>query len=206
MARWADGCSSRSVKFVQVETYVGVANMVGQHGIIARQFRAPIRYEAVAACSEGLEAKALEPRRPSTCRASACGLAGGGWAKLESLARSMLWAWRAGLRLYDSSRSGHRLHQLRKQYSKYPSRPPQKNEQPGDSSLPTVMPDRPQKVEARPVQLRATLVSSTVTAKAHDPGLTGPWSGLSVPGRSWRRHAGTVASLARSKTDCEVKP
>src|SRR5262249_35772182 len=49
-----------AVQLVQVEPYVWVANMVGQHGVRGGSRTPPIRYEAVRACLEKVTRVARE--------------------------------------------------------------------------------------------------------------------------------------------------
>ena len=49
-----------AVQFVQVESYIWVANMVAQRGIKRGSSGPPIRYEAVASCLEQVAVKARE--------------------------------------------------------------------------------------------------------------------------------------------------
>ncbi|MGM9348786.1 macro domain-containing protein [Streptomyces salinarius] len=74
-----------AVRFVQVEPYVWVANMIGQRGMRTGSKGAPVRYEAIATAlghvadrAAGLEASVHMPR-------IGCGLAGGKWSRVEPL-------------------------------------------------------------------------------------------------------------------------
>jgi O-acetyl-ADP-ribose deacetylase (regulator of RNase III) len=71
-----------AVQFVEVESRLWVANLVGQHGLRAGRSGVPIRYEAVEQGLEKVAEKALELRRRSTCRGSAVGwpVVGGNWS------------------------------------------------------------------------------------------------------------------------------
>lgn len=87
-----------AVQVVQVEPYIYVANMIGQHGIKTGSKGPPIRYEALDSCLAELatEAKALEatvhmPR-------IGCGLAGGTWDRVEPIIERTLLA--AGIEMY----------------------------------------------------------------------------------------------------------
>ena len=66
-----------SVQFVQVEPYLWVANMIGQHGVRGGSRTPPIRYEAVAACLDKVAEKAREIDASLHMPRIGCGLAGG---------------------------------------------------------------------------------------------------------------------------------
>jgi O-acetyl-ADP-ribose deacetylase (regulator of RNase III) len=73
-----------AVQFVQVEKYIWVANMVGQHGVRGGRIP-PIRYEAVAACLRQVCQKARELDASVHMPRIGCGLAGGTWERIEPL-------------------------------------------------------------------------------------------------------------------------
>ncbi|MDL4773649.1 MULTISPECIES: macro domain-containing protein [Thermomonosporaceae] len=74
-----------AARFVQVEPYVWVANMIGQHGMKAGSKGPPIRYEALDRCLEVLGRKAAELEATVHMPRIGCGLAGGRWARVEPL-------------------------------------------------------------------------------------------------------------------------
>jgi O-acetyl-ADP-ribose deacetylase (regulator of RNase III) len=73
-----------SVQFVQVEPYVWVANMVGQHGLKGGRIP-PIRYEAIDECLQKVAEKARELEASVHMPRIGCGLAGGKWELIEPL-------------------------------------------------------------------------------------------------------------------------
>ena len=79
-----------TVQFVQVEPYVWIANMIGQHGMKRGSSGPPIRYEAVAKCLEKVAEKAKELSASVHMPRIGCGLAGGDWSKVEPLIEEKL--------------------------------------------------------------------------------------------------------------------
>jgi O-acetyl-ADP-ribose deacetylase (regulator of RNase III) len=73
-----------SVQFVQVEPYIWVANMVGQHGMKGGKVP-PIRYEAVEQCLGKVAEKAHELNASVHMPRIGCGLAGGKWELIEPI-------------------------------------------------------------------------------------------------------------------------
>jgi O-acetyl-ADP-ribose deacetylase (regulator of RNase III) len=80
----AGGFELGAVQFVQVEEYIWVANMIGQHGMKRGSFGPPIRYEALAACLEKVGAKATELAGSCHMPRIGCGLAGGDWSRVAA--------------------------------------------------------------------------------------------------------------------------
>jgi O-acetyl-ADP-ribose deacetylase (regulator of RNase III) len=74
-----------AVQFVQVEPYMWVANMIGQHGMKPGSQGPPIRYEALAQCLQQVGDKALELQASLHMPRIGCGLAGGDWSRVEPL-------------------------------------------------------------------------------------------------------------------------
>jgi O-acetyl-ADP-ribose deacetylase (regulator of RNase III) len=74
-----------AVQFVQVEPYIWVANMVGQHGMKGSARTPPIRYEAVEDCLGKVAQKARELGASVHLPRIGCGLAGGKWERVEPL-------------------------------------------------------------------------------------------------------------------------
>jgi O-acetyl-ADP-ribose deacetylase (regulator of RNase III) len=74
-----------AVQFVQVETKLWVANMIGQRGLRESAKGPPIRYDAVAACLAKVGAKAGELRASVHMPRIGCGLAGGKWEHIEPI-------------------------------------------------------------------------------------------------------------------------
>lgn len=73
-----------AVQFVQVEPYIWVANMVGQHGMRGGN-TPPIRYEAVETCLGKVAEKARELGASVHMPRIGCGLAGGKWELIEPI-------------------------------------------------------------------------------------------------------------------------
>lgn len=80
-----NGFALGSVQFVQVETYIWVANMIGQHGIKQGSSGPPIRYNAVALCLTQVALTANELKASVHMPRIGCGLAGGKWTEIEPL-------------------------------------------------------------------------------------------------------------------------
>jgi len=83
--RSRDGFELGKVQFVEVEPDIIVANIIGQHGIIAKDSIPPIRYKAlekglkkVAKKAGSIDAEIHMPRIGS-------GLAGGKWKEIEKI-------------------------------------------------------------------------------------------------------------------------
>jgi O-acetyl-ADP-ribose deacetylase (regulator of RNase III) len=74
-----------SVRFVQVEPTVWVANMIGQHGMTAGSQGPPIRYGAVEECLKKVADKAKELEASVHMPRIGCGLAGGTWQEIEPI-------------------------------------------------------------------------------------------------------------------------
>ncbi|MET9734148.1 macro domain-containing protein [Streptomyces sp. NPDC006458] len=74
-----------AVQLVQVDRYVWVANMVGQHGIRTGSKGVPVRYEAMDTALDRLAGHALELGASVHMPRIGCGLAGGKWSRVEPL-------------------------------------------------------------------------------------------------------------------------
>lgn len=80
-----------NIQIVQVESYIYVANMIGQRGTkVARSTGVPIRYEAVEQCLEKLAEEAQNLQASVHMPRIGCGLAGGKWNKIEPLIQKTL--------------------------------------------------------------------------------------------------------------------
>jgi O-acetyl-ADP-ribose deacetylase (regulator of RNase III) len=91
-----------AVQFVQVETYIWVANMVAQRGTKkGSSGPPPIRYDAVAACLREVAAKALELGASVHMPRIGCGLAGGEWSRIEPLIEEQLCGRGVPVTVYD---------------------------------------------------------------------------------------------------------
>ena len=90
------------VQFVQVESDIWVANLIGQCDIrVDGMGNPPIRYEAV---SKGLEKVAQFAREKDASvhmPRIGCGLAGGTWDKMEPIVRSILTEKQVDVLVYD---------------------------------------------------------------------------------------------------------
>lgn len=87
-----------SVQFVQCESYIWVANLIGQHGMKAGSDGPPIRYDAVETGLAKIAAKAAEIKASVHMPRIGCGLAGGKWEQIEPLIEQTLLA--AGIDTY----------------------------------------------------------------------------------------------------------
>ncbi|MFI6522174.1 macro domain-containing protein [Spirillospora sp. NPDC050679] len=79
-----------AVRFVRVEPYVWVANMIGQRGMKRGSKGVPIRYDALARCLAALGDRALELEASVHMPRIGCGLAGGKWSQVEPLIQEHL--------------------------------------------------------------------------------------------------------------------
>jgi len=73
------------VQLVRVEKKVSVANMVAQHGTVARDGVPPIRYDALLECLKQLGFQAHQWQASIHMPRIGCGLAGGKWETVEKL-------------------------------------------------------------------------------------------------------------------------
>ncbi len=78
------------VQIVKVETYIYVANMIGQKGTKTGSNGVPIRYEAVNDCLEQLVVISKELNASVHMPRIGCGLAGGKWEKIEPIIMNTL--------------------------------------------------------------------------------------------------------------------
>ncbi|GGW99931.1 macro domain-containing protein [Streptomyces chartreusis] len=90
-----------AVRFVQVEPYVWVANMVGQRGIRTGSKGVPVRYEAIDAALERLAEKAADLGASVHMPRIGCGLAGGKWSRVEPLITDRLVRRGIAVTVYD---------------------------------------------------------------------------------------------------------
>lgn len=74
-----------SIQIIQVETYIYVANMIGQRGTKVGSKGVPVRYEAIKSCLEKLAVEADILNASVHMPRIGCGLAGGKWEKIEPL-------------------------------------------------------------------------------------------------------------------------
>jgi O-acetyl-ADP-ribose deacetylase (regulator of RNase III) len=90
-----------AVQFVEVESDIWVANMVGQQGIKRSNSGPPIRYEAVATCLRQVAVKVRELGASVHMPRIGCGLAGGEWSKMEPLIAEQLCEAGVAVTVYD---------------------------------------------------------------------------------------------------------
>ena len=74
-----------AIQIVQVEDYIWIANLIGQHGIKTGSKGVPIRYEAIDECLGKLAVEAQTRNASVHMPRIGCGLAGGKWEKIEPL-------------------------------------------------------------------------------------------------------------------------
>jgi O-acetyl-ADP-ribose deacetylase (regulator of RNase III) len=102
-AWYADGTDFAlgAVRFVQVDPYVWVANLIGQRGVRTGSSGPPVRYEAIAAGLAKVAEKARELGASVHMPRIGCGLAGGDWARVEPLVCQHLRAAGVAVTVYD---------------------------------------------------------------------------------------------------------
>ncbi|MEW1994154.1 macro domain-containing protein [Streptomyces coelicoflavus] len=74
-----------AVQFVQVDPYVWVANMIGQHGMRTGSKGVPVRYEAIGTALGLVADRAVELDASVHMPRIGCGLASGKWSRVEPL-------------------------------------------------------------------------------------------------------------------------
>ena len=79
-----------ATQLVQVEQYIWVANMIGQHGLKAGSKGPPVRYDAIEQCLGAVAEKAIELGASVHMPRIGCGLAGGTWSRIEPLIAAQL--------------------------------------------------------------------------------------------------------------------
>jgi O-acetyl-ADP-ribose deacetylase (regulator of RNase III) len=90
-----------TVQFVQVESYIWIANIVGQHGIKTGSKGPPIRYESVEKSLSEVSQKATELDASVHMPRIGCGLAGGKWSEIESIIQQTLCENKVSVFVYD---------------------------------------------------------------------------------------------------------
>ncbi|MFF8633351.1 macro domain-containing protein [Streptomyces pilosus] len=90
-----------AVRLVQVERYVWVANMIGQHGTRTGSKGAPVRYEAIDTALTRLAGHARELGASVHMPRIGCGLAGGTWTRVEPLITARLTGQGIPVTVYD---------------------------------------------------------------------------------------------------------
>lgn len=89
------------IQLVQVETYVYVANIVGQKGIKTGSNGVPVRYDAIEKGLEKLSNEALLLNASVHMPRIGCGLAGGKWEEIEPIIERTLLAKNVEVYVYD---------------------------------------------------------------------------------------------------------
>lgn len=90
-----------ALQLVKVDTYLWVANMVGQHGMRTGSKGVPVRYEAMDAALAPLGDRALELGASVHMPRIGCGLAGGRWSRVEPLVTARLAERGVAVTVYD---------------------------------------------------------------------------------------------------------
>ncbi len=90
-----------SVKGVQVERQVWVANMIGQRGIRTGSKGVPVRYDAIDTALTHLGERAAERDASVHMPRIGCGLAGGKWSRVEPLIVERLLGRGIAVSVYD---------------------------------------------------------------------------------------------------------
>ncbi len=90
-----------AIQLVQVDPYIRVANMIGQHGIKTGSKGPPIRYDALDKCLSKLGTVALELEASIHMPRIGCGLAGGRWHSVEPLIVNQLCQRGIAVYVYD---------------------------------------------------------------------------------------------------------
>lgn len=91
-----------NIQIVQVESYIYIANMIGQRGTkTGRSTGVPVRYEAIELCLEKLAIESKELNASIHMPRIGCGLAGGKWDKIEPLIKKTLLLNNIDVYVYD---------------------------------------------------------------------------------------------------------
>lgn len=91
-----------AVQLVQVESYLWVANMVGQRGVrTGRSTGVPVRYEAIDTALATLGGEARRLGASVHMPRIGCGLAGGRWERIEPLITARLTGRGVPVTVYD---------------------------------------------------------------------------------------------------------
>ncbi|MCU8594717.1 MULTISPECIES: macro domain-containing protein [Streptomyces] len=90
-----------AIQLVRVETYVWVANMIGQRGMRTGSKGVPVRYEAIDTALGRLADRAIELGASVHMPRIGCGLAGGKWSRVEPLIGERLTARGVPVTVYD---------------------------------------------------------------------------------------------------------
>ncbi|MER8222208.1 Appr-1-p processing protein [Streptomyces sp. NPDC094143] len=88
--RAANDFALGAVRFVQVERYVWVADMIGRRGTRTGSKGVPVRYEAIDRALGAVADRARELGASVHMPRLGCGLAGGSWSRVEPLIEERL--------------------------------------------------------------------------------------------------------------------
>ncbi|MFI6406782.1 macro domain-containing protein [Streptomyces sp. NPDC050548] len=100
-ARAANDFGLGAVRFVQVERYVWVANMIGQRGTRTGSKGVPVRYEAIDTALGLLADRSAQLGASVHMPRIGCGLAGGKWSRVEPLVTERLIRRGIAVTVYD---------------------------------------------------------------------------------------------------------
>jgi len=89
------------VLFVEVDSQLWVANMIGQRDTRSRGGRPPVRYEAIREGLGRVADYAFEQNASVHMPRIGCGLAGGDWTKVEQLIEETLCSRSVDVTVYD---------------------------------------------------------------------------------------------------------
>ena len=89
------------VLFVEVDSQLWVANMIGQHGIRSFSGQPPIRYDAIRQGLGRVADFAVEQSASVHMPRIGCGLAGGNWADVEQIIEETLCGRSVDVTVYD---------------------------------------------------------------------------------------------------------
>ncbi len=73
------------VRFIDVDNYIVIANMIAQRGMKTGSNGPPIRYDAIRQCLVQVAEKAKQTNSSIHMPRIGCGLAGGKWNKIEPI-------------------------------------------------------------------------------------------------------------------------
>lgn len=90
-----------AVQFVQVSSFLWVANMIAQHGMKTGSHGPPIRYEALECCLNEVAQKAAELNASVHIPRIGCGLAGGRWEQVKPIVLRTLVEQGVAVTVYD---------------------------------------------------------------------------------------------------------
>lgn len=87
-----------SVQFIEVETQLWVANVIGQHGVRRTENKHPIRYEAIHSGLFQVNVRARINNATIHMPRMGAGLAGGDWSRIEEIIQKVV---RVPVTVYD---------------------------------------------------------------------------------------------------------